>query len=88
MNTGELKLQLKNANDKLIGQRVDIRLRHQELSDFRMSRAVPSGITIIVNNLRRPPQWLCRLEIDPPSYLPVSLLVDINRPIRITTTRF
>jgi hypothetical protein len=53
-------------------------LRHQTLSDTRIAKSADASKKIVVPDLHGAPQGLYRLDIDPPSYLPVSQFVNIN----------
>ncbi len=76
--TGRLQLELLDVYKSRLAENVDIRLRHQVLSDSRLARAVDASKQILVTSLHQAPQGLYRLEIDPPSYLPVSQFVNIE----------
>ena len=72
----DLVLRLTNVYDEPLGERVDIVLRHQTLSDLRVASVRASG-SVRVKGLIGPPQGLYRLFIDPPSYLPVARFVNL-----------
>jgi hypothetical protein len=74
----KLRLDLVDVYGKRLGERVDIDLRHQMLSDHKVVRSVDASKKIIVSNLLGAPQGLYRVEIDPPAYLPVSQFVDMK----------
>lgn len=75
----KLKLELVDVYGKRLGERVDIELRHQTLSERKVFRAVDASKIININDLDHLlPSGLYRLTIDPPSYLPVSRFVNIK----------
>jgi hypothetical protein len=74
---GQLRLTLLNVYGELLGENVDINLRNQNLADNRVARASASK-RILIKDLYGAPQGLYRLEIDPPSYLPVSQFVSLK----------
>jgi hypothetical protein len=74
---GQLRLKLLNVYGELLGESVDIILRHQNLTDNRVARA-PASRRILIKDLYGAPQGLYRIEIDPPSYLPVSQFVNLK----------
>lgn len=75
--SGKLELELVDVSGKLLGEKVDVTLRHQVLSETKKASAVASQ-KFIITNLRGVPQGLYRLEIDPPSFLPVSQFVNVK----------
>jgi hypothetical protein len=74
----KLRLDLVDVYGERLGEKVDIDLRHQTLSDHKVVRGVDASKKVIVSNLLGAPQGLYRIEIDPPAYLPVSQFVDIK----------
>jgi len=74
---GQLRLTLLNVYGELLGKNVDINLRNQNLTDNRVASANASK-RIVIKDLYGTPQGLYRLEIDPPSYLPVSQFVNLK----------
>jgi hypothetical protein len=74
----KLRLELVNVYGELLRERVDILLRHQTLSDHRVVKAVPVSKKLLLQGLHGAPQGLYRIEVDPPSYLPVSQFVDLR----------
>jgi hypothetical protein len=74
---GQLRLRLLNVYGEPLGENVDIILRHQNLTDNRVARASASK-RILIKDLYGAPQGLYRIEIDPPSYLPVSQFVNLK----------
>jgi hypothetical protein len=72
-----LQLELRDVYGKFLGEKVDIILRHQVLSEVKKaSPKVTSKIEI--TGLRGAPQGLYRMEIDPPSYQYVSQFVNMK----------
>ena len=74
----KLRLNLVDVNGKPLGERVDIDLRHQVLSEHKVARRIDASKRLVINGLRGNPQGLYRLEIDPPAYLPVSQFVNME----------
>ena len=74
----KLGLDLMDVSGKRIGERVDIDLRHQTLSEHTVVRSVDASKRIVVTGLRGAPQGLYRIEIDPSGYLPVSQFVNLS----------
>lgn len=78
-NTGKLHLELLNVYGEPLGEKVDIILRHQQLTDTRIVKGVTaSSKKILIGDLYANPQGIYLLEIDPPSYLPVRHFVNIK----------
>lgn len=75
--SGQLRLELLDVHGERLAERVDIFLRHQTLTEIRASRQVDASKRILIKDLRAAPQGLYRLEIDSPSYLPVSWFVNV-----------
>jgi len=73
---GKLRLDLLDVHGERLSERVDISLRHQTLSESRRV-SVGAAKRIVITQLNSVPQGLYRLEVDPPSYLPVSQFVNI-----------
>ena len=76
-NDGKLRLDLLDVHGNRLREKVDIMLRHQVLSDNRVA-SVGGTKQIVITNLFGAPQGLYRIEIDPPSYLPVSQFVNLK----------
>jgi hypothetical protein len=76
--SGKLRLDLFDAAGDALNERVDVYLYHQSLSDTVAVRGVNATRPFLVKNLLSSPQGLYRLFIDPPSYLPVSVFVNIE----------
>jgi hypothetical protein len=74
---GKLKLHLIDVYGNLLGEKVDINLRNQGLSDEK-NLSVSAAKDILITGLYGPPQGLYRIEIDPPSYLPMSQFVNLS----------
>lgn len=74
---GQLQLDLTDVHGKYLGERVDIMLRHMVLSHNPVV-SVKATKQILIKNLYGAPQGLYRVEIDPPSYLPVSRFVHLR----------
>ena len=72
----DLVLRLTNVYDEPLGERVDVVLRHQTLSDMQVA-SVRAGASVRIKGLVGPPQGLYRLLVDPPSYLPVGRFVNL-----------
>lgn len=74
---GKLQLELIDVHGKFLNERVDVTLRHQVLSDTKKA-STSAAQKFTITNLHAAPQGLYRVEIDPPSYLPVSQFVNIK----------
>lgn len=82
-----LQLELRNVDGKFLGQKTDIILRHQVLSEVK--KASPNVTSKIeIPKLHGAPQGLYRVEIDPPSYQYVSQFINLKTsgitPLSIT----
>jgi hypothetical protein len=77
MATGRIKLELLNARGNSLGERVDVRLRHMPTGSVQITRR-QSARTMTIAGLKEPPDGLYRVEIDPPSYLPVGAFVNTS----------
>lgn len=75
---GRLKLELVDSRGDFLSERVDIYLYHQSLSETVAAREVMASKAIVLDGLRTGPYALYRLFIDPPSFRPVSLFVNIS----------
>ena len=73
----KLQLELRNVSKKYLGEKVDIMLRHQMLSEVRKATATVTG-KVDISGLRGFPQGLYRIEIDPPSYQYISQFVNLK----------
>ena len=74
---GKLKLELVDVYGKFLGERVDVFLRHMQLNEtLKASHTASSAFA--VTGLRREPQGLYRVDIDPPSYLAVGRFIRIK----------
>lgn len=76
--TGKLRMDLVDVYGDRLKQRVDIRLRHQILSDRRVVSGASASKRIQIIDLHGSPQGLYRVEVDPPAYLPVSQFVNLK----------
>jgi hypothetical protein len=74
---GQLRLSLFDVYRTPLGENVDINLRNQSLTDNRVATARASK-RILIKDLYGAPQGLHRIEVDPPSYLPVSQFVNLK----------
>lgn len=74
-NNRVLRLDLRDVYGDPISERVDVMLRHQTLSDRRIVRSTKATKTMEIRGLS---MGLHRLEVDPPSYLPVARYVDVK----------
>jgi len=75
---GTLRLDLLDVYGKRLGEKVDVDLRHRTLSDNQLVRAVSASKRVLIKGLLGVPQGLYRVEVDPPSYLPVSYFVNLK----------
>ena len=76
--TGILKLQLLDVYENRITDWIDIRLRHQVLSHTIVLRNLDASKRIAIRGLHAIPQGLYRIEVDPPSYLPMSEFINVQ----------
>jgi hypothetical protein len=73
----KLQLDLRNVAGKFLGEKVDIILRHQVLSEVKKASVNVTG-KVEISGLHGAPQGLYRLEIDPPSYQYISQFVNMK----------
>ena len=76
-NDGKLNLEIIDVHGDRLRERVDINLFNQGLSEKLVVRAVDASKKIVISNLRSGPEGLYRIEIDPPSFLPVNRFITI-----------
>ena len=74
---GQLRLELLDVHGERLAEKVDIFLRHQTLTEVRAARQVDASKRILIKDLVAAPQGLYSLQVDPPSYLPVSWFVNV-----------
>src|SRR6266850_508255 len=72
-----LQLELTDVYGDPLGEKVDIILRHQVLSEI-VKASASAAKQINITGLRGAPQGLYRIEIDPPSYQYVSQFVNMK----------
>jgi hypothetical protein len=82
----KLQLELVDVYEKPLGEKVDIILRHQVLSEVKKA-SKPANKQITIAGLRGAPQGLYKIEIDPPSYQYVAQFVNM-RSSGTTSLRF
>jgi hypothetical protein len=75
---GKLRLDLFDGNGAPLNERIDIFLSNQSLTDPVAIRGIVASKPIVIKNLLAAPNGLYRLFIDPPSYMPVSVFVNIS----------
>ncbi len=75
--SGQLRLELLDVHGKRLTEKVDIYLRHQRMAEVRAARQVDASKRILIKDLHAAPQGLYSLQLDPPSYLPVSWFVNV-----------
>src|SRR5687767_7704004 len=73
----KLQLDLVDVYGKALGEKVDIILRHQVLSEVTKA-SKPANKQIAIAGLRGAPQGLYKIEIDPPSYQYVAQFVNMK----------
>ncbi len=78
---GKLNLELVDVYGDRISERVDVALHNQGLAERLLLRNVDASKKVAITNLQSGPHGLYRIEIDPPSYLPV------NRFFRVPSGR-
>jgi hypothetical protein len=76
--SGKLRLDLYDSCGDPLNERIDIYLYNQTLTDPVVVRGIAATKPIVISNLLAAPNGLYRLFIDPPSYLPVSVFVNIS----------
>ncbi len=74
-----LRLELVDVYGKRLDERVDVILRHTELSDVVGARNISARSRFAIKNLFGPPRGLYRAFIDPPSYLPVTTMINMSK---------
>ena len=72
-----LQLELRDVYGKFLGEKVDIILRHQVLSEVKKASPTVTA-KVEITGLRGAPQGLYRMEIDPPSYQYISQFVNMK----------
>ena len=78
MPDGILRLRILNVYGEFVNEKADIFLRHQTLADDPSFRGLDARTIIDINGLNSTPQGLYRLEVDAPSYQPVSQFVNVD----------
>jgi hypothetical protein len=76
-NAGKLKIKLTDVHGKPLAEEVHVSLRHQATGGEIRTR-IPAGKAAIITDLRAEPDGIYRVEIDPPSYLPVGQFVSVK----------
>jgi hypothetical protein len=74
---GKLRLELLDVYGNFLREKVDVRLRHQVLS-HSAAVSVSASKPVLITDLFAVPQGLYRVDVDPPSYLPVSRFVSVK----------
>jgi hypothetical protein len=72
-----LQLELLDVYGKFLGEKVDIILRHQVLSEIKKASVTVTG-KVDITGLRGTPQGLYKIDIDPPSYQYVSQFINMK----------
>jgi hypothetical protein len=75
---GQLRIEVIDVNDKRVGGRTDVRLRHQVLSHSLVRNGLDSSKKILIKELFGAPQGLYMVMVDPAAYLPVSQFINIK----------
>src|SRR6267142_4651018 len=73
----KLQLELLNVYGKFLGEKVDVILRHQVLSEMRKASINATG-KVEITGLHGAPQGLYRIDVDPPSYQYVSQFINMK----------
>lgn len=76
-NSGKLKLVLTNVQGKPLAEEVDVNFRHQTTGQWVRAQ-VTAGRSVVIDGLRAQPDGFYRVEIDPPSYLPVGRFISLR----------
>jgi hypothetical protein len=77
--TGRLKLVLTDIEGRPLRESVDVFLQHTTLSSAAVRTRLPAGKSALITGLHQQPEGTYRIEVDPPSYLPVSRFIVIKR---------
>ena len=72
-----LQLELLDVYGKFLGEKVDVILRHQVLSEIKKASVTVTG-KVDITGLRGTPQGLYKIDIDPPSYQYVSQFINMK----------
>ena len=83
---GKLVLELVDVYRKPLKEKVDVLLKHQILSDSKIARSVNASPKPRISKLFSEPEGLYRIEVDPPSYLPVSQFISIKSSVDTEVT--
>lgn len=75
---GQLRLDIVDVNNKRIGGRTDVQLRHQVLSHSAIFNGLDSSKKILIKELFSAPQGRYTVSIEPGAYLPASQFVNIK----------
>lgn len=75
---GKLRLDLYDSSGDPLNEPVDIRLDNQTLNDPLIVRGIMANKPVLIQNLLAGTNGLYRVSIDPPSYMPVSLFVNVS----------
>jgi len=76
MKSGTLKLDLVDARGNRLSEAVDVTMWHQA-SGSKTVVKIPKSTSVRIKDLIPGPNGLYRLQVDPPSYLPVGSFVDL-----------
>jgi hypothetical protein len=76
--TGRLKLVLTDIEGRPLKESVDVFLQHTTLSSAAVRTRLPAGKSALITGLHQQPEGTYRIEVDPPSYLPVSRFIVIK----------
>lgn len=74
---GKLELELLDVYGQFLDERVEVILRHRVLSHL-VKKNQKASAKFTISNLHADPQGLYLIDIDPPSYLPVSEFIRIK----------
>jgi hypothetical protein len=75
---GRLKLVPTDVEGRRLKESVDVLLQHTTLASATVRARLPAGKAAVITGLRQQPEGTYRIEVDPPSYLPVSRFVVIK----------
>ena len=76
-SNGVLNLNVVNVYQEDVAEQVTVIVKNQQLADNRFFPNMPGGNTIQLQGLMRTPQGRYLLEVDSPSYRPVSQFINI-----------
>lgn len=77
-NNGKLQLEVVDASDKPIKEKIDVVMRHQIRSITQKATINGAAAKPVIGGLDNDPPAVYRIEVDPPSYLPVEQFINLK----------